>query len=222
MIECQLGDCLHFIRLRFGTGWIVQVVVNDQPRARRDARPQVVQIDFKIFPAFDKSIRQSDTAVKLDLRLVNGVSRIRIQDFVTRVHQSQHEFSNRRFATGLYNHVFHGVVDVARAAHVVGNRLAQRRDPVIGTIPCLAVPSGFQGGFDDVFRSGDIDVAQMKRIDVIALRSKSGGFSRYGKGCLGTQVSQSVGKLNRSCYGHQLDLQRGLDIRQRWTQILPV
>ncbi len=82
------------------------------------------------------------------------------------------------------------------AAHIIGQYGTQFRNAGAGAVAGVAVGNGLVGGLDDVVRRGDVDVAQVEGIDLVALGGPGGGRSRNGKGGFRAQFVQLIGKFH--------------------------
>ena len=75
-----------------------------------------------------------------------------------------------------------------RGAHVGGEGRPQLRDAGVRAVAGLAVPDGLEGRLDDVARGRDVQVAQVERVNVVALGGKGGRFGRHREGGLGAET----------------------------------
>ena len=133
--------------------------------------------------------------MELDLRFVDRVAGVGVEDLVAGVHQGEDELADHGFAAGLDGDVLSGVTQAVAGVDVGGQRFTQRHDAVVGAVAGLAVEGGLVGGLDDVARGGDVHIAQVEWIQAIAGGLELGGLCRNGKGGLGAQATQTFSDL---------------------------
>jgi hypothetical protein len=73
------------------------------------------------------------------------------------------------FPPGWMATLFHGVVGAVGGVDVRGQGLSELGDARVGAIAGLARQHVLVGRGDDVVRGADVHVAQMKRVDLVAL-----------------------------------------------------
>ncbi len=137
----------------------MQVVQYEDSSAGRDGCFQRLEVNFKSVLPLEVTIRNGDTTVELDLRLVDGITGVRVEDLVARVHEGEHELADNGLSTRLDRHAFRGVVEAVRGVHVDRQGVPQRRDAGVRTVAGLAVPDRLEGRFNDVARCRDVQVA---------------------------------------------------------------
>ena len=143
--------------------------------------------------ALEVAVRHGDAAVELDLGLVDGVARVRVQHLVARVHQGQHELADDGLAPRLDGDVLRAVAEAVRGAHVGGDSRPQRRDTGVRAVAGLAVLDRLERRLHDVARCRDVHVTQVERVHLVALGGEGGRLGRHREGGLGSQTGDAPG-----------------------------
>ncbi len=145
----------------------------------------------------DEAVGHGDAALVVDLRFVDGIAGIGVEHLVAGVHDRGQELADDRFAAGLNRDLFGAVRDLTLAAHVVGQHGTQFGNAGAGAVAGVAVGDGLVRGFDDVGRRRQVDVAQVKGIDLVALGRPRRGRGRDRKRSLSAQFVQLICEFHR-------------------------
>ena len=79
----------------------LKVVQYEQTSTRRNMPLQGIDMDRESLLALEVPVRNSNAAMELDLRFVNGITRVRVEHLITWVHRDRHELPNDGFAARL-------------------------------------------------------------------------------------------------------------------------
>ena len=142
------------------------------------------------------AVRHGSPAEVVDLALVDRVAGVGVEHTVAGVHQRLDELGDDRLAAGLDHDVLRTELDAATRADVGGQCLAKRRDAGGGAVPGLAVGDRGVHRLDDVGRRGQVHVAEVERVDPIALLRPRGGGARDGERGFGSELVETVGQVH--------------------------
>ena len=192
--EGDVGEPLQLPGGALSRRGVVQVVQDEDARARRDAPLDRVDVDGVAVAGVDVPVGHGDAAHELDERAVDGEAGVGVEHLVAHVHGGHEELADHRLAARLHRHVVGGVGDAAGGADVGRQRLAQRRDAGVGAVRGLAVADGPLHGLDDRLGRGDVEVAQVERVDRPPLGGERGRLGRDGEDRLGAEPRDPVGR----------------------------
>ena len=171
----QPGD---LVRRRVGAGGVV-LPVDDQHAGRvAQRRFHRRAVDAEAVGLFDVGVGTPASAQVVDLRLVDRVAGVGVHDLLARVHDAHQQLADDGLGSRLHGHMLGAVAHASRRPDLLRQRLAQLRSAGSGRVAGLAVPHGALGGLDDVQGRTQVDVAQVKRVDAVALRRPRGGIRR--------------------------------------------
>src|ERR1035437_8473900 len=211
----EIGEARELFRRALGAERILQVIQNEKTRSRRDGFLQRAKVYFKTVLSLDVAVGNGNATVELDLRLVDGITGVRVEDLVTRVHEGQHELADDGLASWLHRNIVRRIGEVVRSAHVGCQGVPQGRNTSIRTIASLAVLDRLERCLDHVERCRNVQVAYMERIDAMTLGCKSGRFGRHRKSCFGAQVGDAPRKLDSGSRSEERRV--GKECRSRWS-----
>ena len=98
----DLGDAVELLRRALGGRRVVQVVEDEQARARRDAPLDRVDVDGVAVAGVDVAVGHGDPADELDERGVDGEAGVGVEDLVAHVHGGHEELADDRLAARLH------------------------------------------------------------------------------------------------------------------------
>src|SRR5207302_8762852 len=111
---------------------------------------------------FAEMNRHSAAAHIVDHGLVDGKTRVGINDFISSINKRQHREENNRLATRNDYHFIACNRYLARAAHIIGDGLAQFGETGGWTVVSPALMQGGDRSFNDVVRGVEIGLADLK------------------------------------------------------------
>jgi hypothetical protein len=188
----QFSQALKLCRGALGSGWVVQVVEDQEPCLGGDLTLEPLKVEMKTVVALSVGVGHSNAAKELDQRAVNGKAGVGVEDLIAGVHKSEQKLGDNRLATWLHAYVLATVGETAGRAHVGRQRITQRRDAGIRAVRGLAGADRLERGSDDMLRGGDVEIAEVKRIDRLALCRQRGRFFRDRKNGLGTKMANAL------------------------------
>ena len=151
-----------------GGGRVVQVVEDEQARARRDAPLDGVDVQGVAVAVVHVPVGHGDPTDELDERGVDREAGVGIEDLVAHVHGGHQELADDGLAARLHRHVVGGVGDVPGGADVRRQSFAQRGDAGVGAVGGPAVADGPRHRRDDGLGGGDVQVAEVPARDLRA------------------------------------------------------
>jgi len=110
MLDGELRQPPHLRRRRRGAGRVVVVVVEQVARAGGDAGLDGVEVEPKSVVGIDVAVGVRDTAVELDLRFVDGIAGVGVQDGITALHHRGDILADGGFAARLDRNVGGAIV----------------------------------------------------------------------------------------------------------------
>src|SRR5205823_9486555 len=152
----------------YAAGGILRRIQNDQLRAVIDQPTQFVDIESEI-QLLAQTDRDSFRANVIDHRLVDGKSRIRVDDFISFFCQREDAEEYDWLAAGNYNDFFGCYTHAARLAHVAGDRLAQFRQTGRRSVVSETLVQRVGRRFDDVARGIEIRLTNFEMNNVASL-----------------------------------------------------
>ena len=158
-----------------GPGRVVRRVEDEQPRARRDQRGDLLDVHPEVVRLAQRrgDRRASDVARH---RLVDREARVRVDDLVAIVDQREHGVEHDRLRAGRDDHLLGRGLDPLPALHVGHDRLAQRRDAGGGRVVRRALVQQRPGrGLGDVARRVEVGLADLQVDHVAAGRLERTG-----------------------------------------------
>ena len=90
--------------------------------------------------AFEEAVGHRNAPVELDLRLVDRVARVRVEDLVPGVHEGEDELADDGLAAGLDGDVLERIAVGVRAVQVFRESCAQLGNAGVRAVARLAVP----------------------------------------------------------------------------------
>ena len=170
-----------------GAGGVV-LAVDDQHAGRvAERRFHRSAVDAEAVGLLDVGVGASASPQVVDLRLVDRVPGGGVHHFLAGIHHAHQQLADDRLGPRLHRDVLGAVAHAARPPDLHRQRLAQLRDAGSRRIAGLAVPHGPLRGLDDVDGGAQVDVAQVKRIDAVALRRPRRRVGRDRERGLGAQ-----------------------------------
>ncbi len=155
-------------------GRVLRRVQDDQPGAVGDQRGEFFDVEAKIALLAQRNRNRAPADI-LDHRLVDGEAGIGIDDFVSLIDEGEDGMENDGLSAGNDDHFLARNRDIASAADVVGNGLAQVRQAGGGTVVSPSLVEGVDSGFDDIGRRVEVGLADFQVNDLFALFFKGAG-----------------------------------------------
>ena len=199
ILEGQPGEFLHFLLRGGGSRRILVVVVDQNPGAVADPFADGFHIQDEMVLRLFIPVRHSHSAVKFDLRFIDGISRIRVKDLVSRIHSRQDELADGGLSAGLDGNVFSRQGNLVAPAHILGQGLPQFGNAGGGAVAGFPFSHGLNGGIHDNGRRDEVHVAEVKRIDLLPLAGQIGGLEGNGESRFGSDAAHPLG--NRNVHG---------------------
>ena len=109
--------------------------------------------------SLEVTVGNGDATVELNLRLVDGITGVRVEDLVTRIHEGQDELADDRLASWLNRNIVRRIDEAVRSAHVGCQGIPQGGNTSIRTIASLAVLDRLERRLDHVERCRNVQVA---------------------------------------------------------------
>ncbi len=169
MFVCQVSQRLTLSVGHFSRQRILLVVKNQRFCLVVYLRFQIIQINLKAIRGIEISIRHSNAVVEFDLALINRKPRVRIQNFVSRIHHRAQELSDNWFAAGLHCDVLWSKHDVALLAKALGKSKPERCDACVWAITSFAFCYCSLHRRRNIGRRRKVQVAEVKRKHFVAL-----------------------------------------------------
>jgi hypothetical protein len=170
---------------------VLQVVVDQHLRGRRDLAAQMIEVDGEAGRSLVVAIWLARPVEVFDLALVDGIPRSGVQHAIASVHHDLQELPDHGLPARLHRNVDRAVADPPAHRRVVGESLAQGGDSRSRAIAGLAFGDRPVHCVDHVYRSRKVDVAKVEREDLVALRAPLCRGERHSKRGFCTKIVQS-------------------------------
>ena len=191
VFDRDVGNCLHLFQATFAAERVLEVVVDDRLRAGRCELAELVEVNPEARGGLVVAVGHWPATEVFDLAFVDWIAGVRVEHPIAGVHQCLDELGDHRLAAWLHDDVVGRERHAAVAADVRGECFAERRDAGCRAIAGLAVSDRSIHCLHDVAGGGEVDVAEVERVDPIALGAPIGGCLGNGKGRFGTQLIES-------------------------------
>ena len=175
VLHRELGEPLDVLVRQDGSGRVVRRVEDEQPRARRDQRGDLLDVHPEVVRLAQRGgdRRAADVARH---RLVDREARVRVDDLVAVVDQGEHGVEHDRLCARRDDHLLGRGLDPLPALHVGDDRLAQRRDAGGGRVVRRSlVQQRPRRGLGDVARRVEVGLADLQVDHVAAGRLERTG-----------------------------------------------
>ena len=187
-----LGDVAQITPGQHPAGGIMGRVQDDELGAVGDERGQFVHVQAEVH-----LLAQADGhrlgPQEADHGLVDGEAGIGIDDLILFFHQRQHGEENDGLAAGDNDHLVGGDGDVPGGGDVLGDGLAQLRQPGRGPVVGPALVQGLGGGLDHVGGGVEVGLADLQVDDVFALGFQGPRLDQHFEGGFGAQARHAPG-----------------------------
>src|SRR5208282_2193276 len=149
-------------------GRVLRRIQDDQLGALGNQRGELFDIEAKI-ALLAQWNRNRAPADILDHRLVDGEAGIRVDDFVSLIDEGEDGMENDRLAAGNDHNFLARNRDIASAANVVGNGLAQFGQAGGGAVVRPSMAESVDAGLDDIGRRVEVGLTDFEVNDLFAL-----------------------------------------------------
>src|SRR6266853_3001265 len=180
-------DAVNVVLRQHAASRILRRIYYDQLRPIVDQPSEFADVESEIHFLAQLN-RHRFRANVIDHRLVDGKSRIRVDDFISFFRQREDAEEYDWLAAGNYNDFFRRYSYAARLAHVAGDRLAQFRQPGRRSVVSESLVQRVGRRFDEVGRGIEIRLTNFEMNNVASLCFQRSRFHQDLEGSLSPQA----------------------------------
>ena len=189
------GDCLTVLAPEHASGRILWRVHDQQAGARRDQRAQLFGVGPEVV-ALPHRKRNRSRADELHQRAIDGISRIRDDHLVARLHQRQEREQQQVLASRRQHDVLHARGHSRRACHVAGGRLPNLGDAARRGVVRRAILDRAHRRIGDVLRCGEVRLTDLQMDDLPSLCLEAARVRQHLESALGAETRHALGEMD--------------------------